>query len=516
MVHGFGSPVAQRPLNMAKTGKSMQPYLALELEKHELSGLCAHFARGTVQVTHSFVLRWPQGTDPQEQPDKAGQWLREELDRRGIRGKYVLAALPRDEVVMRRLAVPPTTDKLLPGLVRYQAGTTSSVPLEQLVLDFLPLPPGALSEECGVLTATISRQRIDQLAALTRAAGLELIFAGIGSLAELELVARVEQRRQCDPNGTSLLVTRRGTRVEVSLMQDRHVVLTHATGLSPEVAQQPGRAILGEVSRALMAAEPGLESVEVQRAWLLGGPDESGDLREALQEHVRCEVSFVHALEELDVAAASGDGDNILGRHAAALGLLLARRESQLCHALDFLHPRQPAARGTHRPWKWALLAAAAVATVAAGWTAHYLYLRTLDNRIQQQLSREQELDLLLKQGEPVRRAAGSIGEWEKRNLNWLEQMAAVSDCLPAEDRLYFENWRMQLSVGQAAGRLEADGYARERADVEQMNEELADQPGYQVRPQEIQSGASYQKYPIQFEIDVDLSPQQATRTPGT
>ena len=75
-------------------------------------------------------------------PEAAGKQLRAELNRAASRSTHVLVSLPREEAVVRLLELPECTDDELPELVRLQAATRSAVPLDRLLLDFLPICRG--------------------------------------------------------------------------------------------------------------------------------------------------------------------------------------------------------------------------------------------------------------------------------------------------------------------------------------------------------------------------------------
>ena len=94
-----------------------------------------------------------------------GEWQRGQLRELRISTITVLISLPRQDTVVRQLEVPgDVPDNELPDIVRLQAETKISSSLDQLLLDFLPLPKVADSPVRDVLMATVSKEAPDHVA----------------------------------------------------------------------------------------------------------------------------------------------------------------------------------------------------------------------------------------------------------------------------------------------------------------------------------------------------------------
>jgi Tfp pilus assembly PilM family ATPase len=89
----------------------MSEFIALEWENTQVCGVEASVSRGKVRIDKCFQLKWPEGTNPADQPQQSGRWLKEELARLGIIAKPAIVSLPREEAVVRPLELPdaPTT-----------------------------------------------------------------------------------------------------------------------------------------------------------------------------------------------------------------------------------------------------------------------------------------------------------------------------------------------------------------------------------------------------------------------
>lgn len=484
----------------------MSDCIAFDWEKHQLSGLDADVSKDQVRVRQGFQISWPQELDCNANPEQAAQWLQKELRQLGIRGRQALVSLPRDEVVVRQLEVPDVPDDELPGLVRLQAETKSFSPLDQLVIDFLPLPRPADATARQVLMVTISRKKLVQLRTLFAAAGLKLLEIGISPTATAELVARVERRRGTSPNDTTLVVARHGTRVEISLMRQHHLLFTHSSQLSGDNDQQDNQFIIAELRRSLGALARIDAEIAVSRAWVISTEHET--LRKMMTEHLKCDVGLIDPLAERLISGEQSALHKDSARFAGPLGMLLGMN-GRLIETIDFLNPREPVIPIDRRKQTMVLVAAGVLTMVALAYGGTKWRVSSLEARIadeQVQLNRVVEA---IKQGRPTVDAAGVFDEWEAHNVDWLGQIQRLNQILPGTGRIYLVEYRFRPSSGKTAGRIQADGFARSRRDVEQLYQDLAER-NYRVQPHEISRTSDDADYPFRFQLDVDLTREAA------
>src|SRR5580704_18712454 len=167
----------------------MGDYLALDWDDQRLVGVSAQVASKSVEVRAVLDFTWAPAEIPSEQPEAAGKRLRAELEKVSAPNGPVIVSLPREEAIVRLLELPDCTDDELPELVRFQAVTRSAVPLDKLLLDYLPLP--TLKDVAGrrVWMATIGKPVADRVQAVLSAAGLEAAAIRLSSLGAAELAA---------------------------------------------------------------------------------------------------------------------------------------------------------------------------------------------------------------------------------------------------------------------------------------------------------------------------------------
>src|SRR5579872_1263904 len=158
----------------------MSELLAVEWEHEHLCGVLAHVSPGRVRIARTFVIPKPHASTSGSGPLQL-DWLKPELAKLGIVSGQVLVALPRDEAIVKRLELPEVADGELPVMVRFQAGAKSSVALDELALDFIPLPKRSEVPGREVLMATVSKPTIDEVRMVCETAGLTLSMLGLRS-----------------------------------------------------------------------------------------------------------------------------------------------------------------------------------------------------------------------------------------------------------------------------------------------------------------------------------------------
>lgn len=488
----------------------MPDFLALDWENHQLCGLEGQISAGSVRVKNCFQLKWPDDIDPAEQPEQAGEWLGGELRRLGISSTQVLVSLPREDAVVRQLELPAAPNEELPDLVRFQAATKSSSPLDQLLLDFLPLPVRDVEGGRDVLMATISTAMADRMQKLTTAAGLELKSIGISSVATVEFIARLEKRRGDDPGETSLLIARHEQRVELSIVRDRHLLFSHSTLLAGDGTLGHDQSILAEISRSLVAMERLHPGIRIARTWVVGTEEENQSLCEAIRDRLSSRVQTADPLTDSDAEYSGGEIPGSRALYAGPVGMLLSQA-GQTVESIDFLNPRKPPVPVQLWKERAKYIGAAVVLIAVVGIGGLVFHVRGLDQQIGIKREQEQRMSLQVKNDQPLVDSAAVIDEWVAGNVNWLDQMQKGNRALPGTDRIYLTEYRFDPATGDAIARIHATGKARSRLDVELLNQQLVDRK-FRLHPQPITQSLKDADYQHRFELNFELVSASASK----
>lgn len=488
----------------------MPDFIALDWERQYLIGLDAQTGKGRVHVRQCFRLAWPE--EITGDPVRAGQWLKQELHKLGIKAKEVLVSLPREEAVVRQLDVPDVPDNELPDLVRLQAETRSASSLDRLILDFLPLPKTGDGPGRQVLVVTIPREKIDRLKGIIDAAGLEAASIGISPIGAGEIIARTD-RTQAASGETTLIVARTGKRVEISLVRQNQLLFTHSAQLHGDDDETDSRAAMAEIRRTLGAQARVDADMTVNRVRIIGSEDENRTLRRLLEEHLECVVLAIDPLVDAPISVDASDSSHRHAAYAGPIGMLLAT-QSPLVPAIDFLHPREPVVPRDLRKVKFAAAAAAVVLLVGGLATYTWLRVRSLNAQIDVLAKNTARITDALTKGKPRIDAAVVVDDWQRRSVDPLAHFNAIAAILPGNDRLYLKNWSVVPATGSGAPQIDSTGIAKEREDLQELAADLAAKDYAVTLRSQMSRDSDDTQYPWRAEYRLTLPLDPPTVTP--
>lgn len=475
----------------------MPDVLAIYWDKKRLRVVEASIGT-VVKVTQSF------GVDVPDPP--TGHWLRDELRRKSVSARQAVVCLPREEAILRQLELPDAPDDELPALVQFQASTRSTTPLDQLVLDYLPIPkrPGSIQRD--VLLATVPRTSVDPIRQALSDAGLDLMSVSISSFSLAELMLRAEDRAH--GSKSRLVVMADANRLEIVLLGDSQPLVAHQ--VRPPLDDQ-GRPMIAkaaaDISRVLVPAQPWLANSPIERVWILADEPEWEGLDKAVRERWNCPVDRFNAqiatrIQDLDLSKFTES----ITQFAPALGLALGCTQPR-SPVFDLLHPRQPRPKRDPRKLQIAVGAAAALLLATLVTSAYQLSMSSLDRQISDARAEFASADGKYKLGEPVRKAVAQIEIWKKRDINQLQQLTELYDYMGGTERLYIADYSFGPATGDALGKVSASGNAREREESEFFEQQLVDSRRFRLKPREVTQTSYDSEYESAFQIDAEILP---------
>ena len=486
----------------------MPDILALNWEHTHVCGLDAEVSKSGVRVRKAFTLKWPEGKSPDADAPAAGGWLNEQFVELGITAKSVIVTIPREAAVVRVLEVPDVPDGELPNVVRFQAAAKSTRPLETQLLDFLPLPrrEGVAGRE--VLVAMVGKEALDPLRLVLSRTGRELAGISLTGPAMLELLARLERPDLAHPNAVELAIIRHGQMVEISLLRQRGLLLTHSARL-PDDAIEPDRqqmAVVAEVNRSLVALKRQHPELTLSRAWLWGDATENRELGSVFAKRFGCDVRVV---DPLTVAGLMGVGLEEVTSHGlftGPVGMLLSQSE-RMAESLDFLHPRQAVAPRDMKKIIVPTVAAAVLLLIAGAWTVRASQLSGLREEIVSQKIKFKELEETVKKSAPSVKSADTIQKWTDQRVTWLDRLSELSQTMQGTERFYVTKLNAQQGSAGTLGAIRGKGFAKDRDDVENLNSKLISREGVTAQTHEIKRVGTDGDYPWELDLDVSWKP---------
>ncbi len=491
----------------------MAEILALDWEADRVCGVQADVGKSSVKIQKSFSGVIPE--DAIGQPERVGAWLQTQLKEHGISARQAIVSLPREEVIMRHLEVPPVGDNELPDLVRFQSAAKSTIPLDQLSLDFLPL--STLSEDTprDVLVATVHRDRVRRIQTAADRAGLEVLSIGISSVSAAAMVILAEGHITHESGDVSLIIARHGDRLEVSMIADGYLQMTHSSQVLADESEQSRTAILAEISRSMIALQKRIPNVRITHAWVVGSDSEEQGLDAAINERFQCSVRRLDPFRGPQVSLACRPVDEAHGAFAGPIGHLLCQA-SDVLDAVDFINPRRPQEEKDYRNIKRGALAAAAVVLIASAFGYRAYAVAGLEKQLAEAKEAVSDQNDTIERLDPQVQVANAVDEWASKRVDWLDETGKLADAMGGTERLYLT----KLSFGEGTrgerGTISGSGNAKERFDVESLNAELMKRPGVELNPSDIKKRGRDGSYPQEFDLDIRLKEVPAETSAAT
>lgn len=444
----------------------MADYLAINWEKSGLSGVEAHVSGTAVSVKRAFQIAWPDQLHPAQDPISAGSWLKNEFAQLKLSSKQVLLSFPRHESTIRLIEIPDVPLEEVPEIVRFQTATKSSVPLGQLLLDYLLLPAQEGKATRDVLVASIGKDLHQQAVKTMQSMGLEVVSSGISSIAAAEWIAHLDTGNL---DGPILIVNQINQYLELSLIHKRQLLFTNSTSITSgdQAATEP--ALQTEINRFLLARSAQLAGQNLEKVFLIGAAQSQSEFAVKLGDRLHGIVEVIDPLTYLNSAAGEDAEFEHPGVLAGPLGMLFSQTQKKL-DTVDFLHPHKAEVKPDRRKLQLGL-GVAGVALVLL--TAFFMTQRSvadLDEQIADRQKIQKDLAEFLKRGQPTLESVALIQEWESSNSKALKVMQELDQVLPGTDRVYLSELAVTRSAGQSISRLRATGHAKDDLDVRDLN----------------------------------------------
>ena len=452
----------------------MARLLALDLDPRELRLLLANRQGATIVVeeVRTQPIKEVEGVDPVE---AMGEALKILLADGRHRGAEALVTLPRNEVELRLLNMPPLPAEELPDAVRLQAVREFSEMDEDWPLDYLPVYE--TSEQMTVLAAGLKPKRLAAYRRILEQAELKpramVLRATAAALLARQGVPDTETAAQVE-----LAIEDLGESMEITVLRAGVPVLIRTIASPHLPSEQRVDYLAQEVRRTLLSARNQLQGDTVQGVVLFAakeGPFDAHPLAMGLQSRVNLPVRLVDPFEQVTWDAKRGAETALPpGRFAAAIGLLAAQPPGSSSHApptLDLLNPRRAEPPRSYRREIFAAVAACLALALLGGGLVFW-QLSEIDAQIagvEQQIQRDKKAAEAA-----VQRIAEveAVRTWEQMEVNWLQLMQDVSQRIPDAEKARFSKWQARLTP-EGTGQVTIEGIVDQQSTIGALNQSL-------------------------------------------
>lgn len=402
----------------------------LELDGDVLSAMLVRVSGAGAAVRSAAIVPRPTSIDPSEAEGLA-PWLKQAAEEADFGRTPVLLALPRRDVLLKRLITPGASAVDLPGIVRLQMAKQLAVPGSGAAIDFLP--EDGRDEQQTVLAGALPTARVDVLREGVRRAGLRLSGVTLRCFAAVPLSAMAEGLElvvQMGPGSAEFVLIERGCVLFARTVEWRR----------PEEGQDYAEAaarLAVDAKRMWMSYRLSHANAQLERLLVVGDDACARASAKACGEALDAPSST--AMLDPSVEWDAG----IPRSTQAALAAL--PRLAAVDHRLDFANPRQ--APDVHaRRRQMALLAVLLLIVVGGG--GGFLSMQRLNSLREDVAATEKRVnDLALEYQKMLMLKARyeHLRGWREAKPDWLSHLRLLSEHLPAPSETILSTFRGRM-----------------------------------------------------------------------
>lgn len=414
--------------------------IALELNGNQLLVAAARLAGKRLQIQSAFGIPIEDINDEVQ----IGERLSAGLTQHNLKVNYAIVVVPRSEVEIRELSLPPAPDNELPEMVKFMARTEFAALNDNWLLDFVPAgsDPNAPRK---VLASGLAPKRHQKISKICETAGIKLKHIVLRPFESLGLL----QSSLTDGQG-SLIVDLDIDQIDMIISNGKDVVATRTVRVPAGGDRVKG--LFLEIKRTIVSADELLKGREVKEVVIIGDTQDDQPLSETIKERLQTNVKLVRPFDLVSLPS-NFQVPPEPARYSALIGALV-QQSDQTRHAIDFLNPRRPVVRTDAR--KKAMLyggLAAAVLLFSLMLGFWMLYSQRQDiagltERLQQVVERNEGNDKRPGVDE-ITSKVRRLDEWMFSDYNWLDEIKLLSQNMKTPDDTITDRFQGQLKSGQ-------------------------------------------------------------------
>ena len=494
-------------MTTGKTSIKPSETLFVEWDQTRLLVLQGSLEAGITSLDHAFVV----DRDPKLRPAELGEVLKEDISHRGLQAVQAVIVLPRKMVTFSRVTVPNLPVEELPELVRMQAATKLTVPVESVCLDFTPLPVVDGMQTRDVLLVTAPLDQVNAARTALKVCGLELSSVQVGSFAIAQVASANQLLKSSDAaDGLDVVLSLSSDQIQLLYLSGKLLSFSHS-GASWTSEDKIEQAIRTEISRAQMAATETMGNSRIARVTLIGTPDITAKVPDDISK--RLGGAEVRRINPADLFKGtlpnSVSPTNFLG---VAGSLIQLSKSSYEC--VDLIHPRKAIVKPDYTRLKTILAVGLCALALGACWKWRTDTIERKQASVQLLKKETASLKQKFKDNSDLLRLHKDLQDWDARDLNWLDEMQRAQELMGGTDRILVKRFQFGLRKGDYLASIDAEGFAKSRRDVEDLMKVMVED-GYEIRPGDITPSLRDPAYAMELRIEGSI-PEGRDQTPNT
>jgi len=409
--------------------KKKKRIVAVSWENRELLCVVATGGGASLRLEHTARIF----CDDQTTDEAAAEKLAEALKQKRISSFELLIALPRSQVDVISLKLPPASDDEMPTLVRNEIMRQASEATEESLIDYVA--PAANPDEGGAVNVSGAVVRGDAHARI------ETIVAALRQppsriIVRAHAIASMFRREVPNPPKKSMLLNLMRASADISILDEHEIVFTRNVQLGGDADDDPETDVshlADEIRLTTIVAHQSASDSDAQvvNVYMFGDPQESQTFADQLGDEAQLTVTLLDPLEGVELPPSEV---RLVPSHrlAALIGMVWDFLEGAAL--LDFANPKQPPPRPkTAR--KIAFYAAAALVTVSIVGYRLWDEVSAKQKQASELKADVEHSETLLKTVRQQTLVLDAVEQWRRDQTDWLGELHYLSDNMPSADK---------------------------------------------------------------------------------
>ena len=484
-------------MTSGKTSTKPSETLFVEWDQSRLLVIQGSSKGGVTTLEHAFEVE----RDPNLRPAELGEVLKQEIRDRRVTAANAVIVFPRELVTFTRVTVPNLAVEELPDLVRMQAATKLTVPVESVCLDFTPLPVVDGMQTRDALLVTAPLEKVNAARTALRVCDLEVVSVQVSSFAIAQAASANGILNAAGSNdGLDIVLSLSAGQIEMLYLSDTLLSFSHS-GASWTSEDKIEQAVRSEVSRAQMAATEAMGGNRIAQVTLIGTPEITAKVPDDISKR----LSGAEVLRVDPTSLFTGKiPDSISPTDLIGLAGSLAQISKSSYECVDLINPRKPIEKADHTRLKRILVVGLCALAFGACWKWRADTVKSKQEMVSQLETETRSLKKRFKDNKDLLALDQELRDWNARDLNWLDEMERVQNLMGGTDRILVKKFQFSLRKGDYLASLDAEGFAKSRRDVEDLMKVMVED-GYEIRPGDFPPSLRDPAYKMELRIEGNL-----------
>jgi Tfp pilus assembly PilM family ATPase len=430
--------------------------LAIDWDRRTLRVVLAKPRPGGIDLLKAVSVPVPAEIR-MDDAESLGAFLRDALAKARAGARRTLLSIPRNQVVLNTLSLPPTPPEELPAIVGFQMAKELPFAAEQATLDFAVAGVYDPKAPSRVLVAAVRNEDLAFYAKVAQVAGLSVervglrpysnflaVTAGAPELAEKTLllveigpqlteINIIRGGELCFSRAASVQLPMYGEGQEAAFTDSRISTLAVQDRAEDAAGQQAVSELMVDIIRSFEAYRATDPSVSLDHIVVCGASGLEAALAESLAARFATRAELYRPDQALGLTPQRA---RELRGFSAALGLAAAH-DRRGVGFIDFLHPKKPVSRRAARMRKVPVAVATAALFLLSGVVFHVRFVSPKTQReeaLREELAgRKKEADIVMAFKDQVEALEG----WIDSRQHWPEVLTTMTELFPAEQEAY-------------------------------------------------------------------------------